>query len=59
MYGCIKPFYKFNRLKIFFSALCVFYPLTVTAVIVKIKHRGNGVNSYSVNMILINPEHCA
>src|ERR1700722_3170616 len=47
---------KMNRVQVFFSAEAVGYPLSFAATVVEIQHRGNGVDSKAVNMILVHPK---
>ena len=55
----VKSFYKINGIKIFFSAEFVRFPFALGFTVIKIEHRGECADSQAVNVVLVEPEHCA
>ena len=55
----VELFEECNGFKVFVAAVDVRNPLTVVSVIVEIEHRSNCVNPQTVNVVFVNPEHCA
>ncbi|EJW99360.1 membrane protein [gut metagenome] len=47
---------EFNCLQIFLATMLVLLPLTITAVVIQIKHAGHCIHTQPVHMILLNPE---
>ena len=57
--GAVKLFDKLDSLHVFFSSEDIRHPLAVFSVVVKIQHRRYGINTNTVNVIFIHPEHSA
>ena len=55
----VESFYKINSVKIFFSAEFVRFPFTLGFTVIEVEHRGECADSQTVNMIFVEPEHCA
>ena len=47
---------EMNSFYVFLSAVTVRYPLTLPAAIVKVEHRGNGIDPKAVHVVLVEPE---
>ena len=54
----VERLQEFNRFKIFTSAVFICNPFAVLAVIVKVEHWSNCVNSYAVKMKFLEPKCC-
>src|SRR3984885_5555151 len=46
-----------NRLYVFFSAIAVWYPLSLPPSIIEIEHGSDGIDPETVNVIFVEPEH--
>ena len=55
IYFLIHPFKSRNRIVVFVTAIDIGNPLIVTTRIIKVEHRGDSIDSNTINMELFEP----